>query len=218
MSDPTVELDLKYWGTSRELDNFIFLFERPDGAVLVSADYQRVYLVLGQTQRFSLFANVEFRQDEVLKKPDLPVPRMHTPVVGTVLITHLINWDGKIHYDGHILPLFLAPKKVLRLAMLAYVKAFNTKTIITQLTLIPPAVLTPPSAADLDEFAVLVADKVRLIMSKAVASEEEWTMTRSGGREESNPEHLVYIVLNASKIQVEFCYIFIICSAVFLYT
>eukprot|EP01031_Cornospumella_fuschlensis_P030444 gene30444-36792_t len=133
------EQDCRFWGTSRVTGNLIVLFDRPDGSVLVSGDFQHVYLVLGLAQSMGEVTYLGYRDWSFYRKPPFPFPCMHSPVVGVVIKTTLLNWEGKIVNDGQLVPVHMASQSMLQKALRAYEMAYNTNAIISQLPLVEPS-------------------------------------------------------------------------------
>eukprot|EP01031_Cornospumella_fuschlensis_P037856 gene37856-45988_t len=186
----------KYWGTSRVQGNFVFLFDRPDGGIMVSSDYQRVYLVLGLGQSIGDLCNIGFKNGNFYRKNPLPEYRMHSRIGGMQISAMLLNWEGKITCDGFITPVSIATKVMVQNALKAYEKAYNEGTIISQLELIAPA----KKASVLDEgevqvFTNALRDDLTAIMSKPQAPDTNnaWFLSRYGFTEETNPDHFLII-------------------------
>ncbi|RYH29092.1 hypothetical protein EON65_09690 [archaeon] len=105
-------------------------------------------MVLGATERWVYVANFGYQHGIAFRKPPFPVPAMHTEVMGLALFTHLVNWKGKVTYDGLMSPLCKAPVSPKKKALKAYFRAYNTHRVTTKLELVPPPALVRPSKRD----------------------------------------------------------------------
>lgn len=94
--DKEVDRDVKYWRDSRVFGDFYLLFDRHDGTVLVSLNYQKVYLVLGLANTVGEALTKSMPQ----KKRVDSVPTFHNQFLGRKISTTLLNWDDKVVYDG----------------------------------------------------------------------------------------------------------------------
>eukprot|EP01040_Poterioochromonas_malhamensis_P003005 gene3005-3192_t len=124
--------DCRYWNSSKVFGDFIVLMERRDGSILVSADCNKVYLVLGHVD--SLAGKVNFVPGKgFCAREKCPPPKIHGSINGAKVKTILLNWQNKVVYDGLMSPREMASKVTLKKALQAYLKALNTGTLITTL-------------------------------------------------------------------------------------
>lgn len=196
--------DTQYWHSSRIFGEFIVLFDRPDGAILVSEDCKRVYLVLGLAQSIGEVSNLGYRNGGYYKKPSYPPPKLHGPIMGVIMNTTLLNWQGMIVYDGLMMSVAMASKGKIKEALKAYVDAVDQSTLITRiekktgsLKEIPPPVVNPDEVRrlKLDLFPKLEA--IRKEKYRKKTSDLDMIICRRVGyTEEGNPDHLVTIFGN----------------------
>ncbi len=144
--------DCRYWNSSKVFGDFIVLMERRDGSILVSADYNKVYLVLGHVD--SLAGKVAFVPGKgFCAKEKSPPPKIHGTISGAKVKTILLNWQNKVVYDGLMAPMEMVTKAALQKAFRAYLKALNTGTLITTLPKNEAtAVLVEPYKLDQEEY------------------------------------------------------------------
>eukprot|EP01031_Cornospumella_fuschlensis_P045767 gene45767-56017_t len=125
---------------------------------------------------------------------------MHSPVVGVVIKTTLLNWEGKIAYDGLLAPAHMATQATLRKALQAYEVAYNANSIITQLPLVEPSPLLgqPLSEQELAILSAAVRDDLQVIFAKPLVSSNvatgSWVFRRFGYSEKENPNHVAFIM------------------------
>lgn len=194
------EQDCRYWSSSRVSGNLIFLFDRPDGSILVSEDYKSVYLVLGQAQSIGEVSNLAYKNGNFYQKPPFLPPRLHGPVVGVVIKTTLLNWEGKVVYDGLLAPAHMATQAALKKALKAYETAYNSHTIVSQLPLVEPSAPlgSPLSEQEVVILAAAVREDVRAICGRPIIPENAkngiWIFRRMGYSEQENPNHVALIM------------------------
>eukprot|EP01040_Poterioochromonas_malhamensis_P003007 gene3007-3194_t len=124
--------DCPYWNSSKVFGDFIVLMERRDGSILVSADYSKVYLVLGHLD--SLAGKITFIPGKGFSYVEkYPAPKIHGPINGVKVKMILLNWQNKVAYDGMMSPREMVSKAALKKALQAYLKALNRGTLITSL-------------------------------------------------------------------------------------
>jgi hypothetical protein len=218
-----VENDLPYWQSSRVFGHFIVLFERPDGTVLVSEDYKRVYLVLGLAQSIAEVVYPIINQ----RSGKYPPPPFHGPLIGMKCMMTLLNWEGKIVYDGLLAPIEKVPTKHLKNAVNAYVKAVNTKQILTQLEKKPISFDLNPTDAGLKKVEagevpeeetrddIIEIESIRMSMRSELArikatksrTLQEMSQTivfrRFGYTERENPEHMIGLMCGGTPLHVD---------------
>lgn len=114
--DADYDPSYKRWGPTRVSGHFIVLFERPDGVIFVSDDFKRVYLV--NLSRISIQKSL-----------------IHAKSNDGICYTNLLPWDGQIITDDLVLPHSVCDDKEWNRAMRAYLRAYDTNTIITNLPL-----------------------------------------------------------------------------------
>eukprot|EP01034_Spumella_vulgaris_P046789 gene46789-58347_t len=125
---PGIENDVQYWKDSRVFGDFYILFDREDGTVLLSLDYQKVYLVMGLANTIGEALRVP------RKKPKLAsIPLFHDTILGRKVSLSLLNWQGKIVYDGLMLHMAVMNGDQRNRAFRAYIKAVDNNTLITAL-------------------------------------------------------------------------------------
>eukprot|EP01040_Poterioochromonas_malhamensis_P014463 gene14463-16008_t len=124
--------DCPYWNSSKVFGDFIVLMERRDGSILVSADYSKVYLVLGHLD--SLAGKITFIPGKGFSYVEkYPAPKIHGPINGVKVKMILLNWQNKVAYDGMMSPREMVSKAALKKALQAYLQALNRGTLITSL-------------------------------------------------------------------------------------
>lgn len=192
--------DCKYWKSSRVHETLIFLFDRPDGAVLVSEDYHRVYLVLGQAQSIGDVANFTFASGAFTQLPPPATPEMHMRVVGVKLLMTLLPWDGKIVYDGMLVPDSMATPEQVRKALQAYLRAVDQRTLLTKLRMVPVVSKSArPQGLSSDEIDLLrrsLANDIAFIHAQKPLPQKGvmWVYRRFGYTEAENPNHMAFIM------------------------
>ncbi len=114
--------DCPYWNSSKVFGDFIVLMERPDGTILVSVDYSKVYLVVGLVNSVASVSGADYY-----------FPKIHGRISSILITTVLLNWQNKIVYDGFLSPGEAVSDETLEKAFQAYLNALNTGTLITNL-------------------------------------------------------------------------------------
>jgi hypothetical protein len=190
-----VKKDCQYWKTSRIHGSFIVLLERPDGTILVSQDCKQVYLVLGQAQSLGEVANFIYRNGMPAKGTPYSSPKFHSRLIGSRILTTLINWEDKIVYDGLLHPEEQPEKSTVRKALQAYIQAVNKKTLMV--TLVKKKVDTPKvevfSSGEFDR----VKTEYRHVLDEMKTFPtipSMWVVRRYGYTEKENPNHLVTLL------------------------
>jgi hypothetical protein len=189
-----IEQDVQYWRTSRLFGDFYVVCCRPDGTVIMSKNLEKVYLVLGLAQ--SLVTAITGNST------------ISNRYIGIVISTTLLNWEGRIAYDGlaigHKDPIPATRKKKI---IEAYVKTMDQGTIITALDKVPPIkkiVSSAPTKEDLELLRVklkpLVKNiaerkqrKVDLNVSLPTNPMDMWVFRRHGYTEKENPDRLLSV-------------------------
>jgi hypothetical protein len=126
---------------------FIVLFDRPDGTVVVSEDLRTVHLVLGIDKTIGYAANYHMI-DEQWVRADVSSRNLHG-VVGTLCTLTLLPWDNKIIYDTTLRHRARCTEKVLKKAYEAYCKAVDEGTLQTTLVKVSPPKHNALSEGDL---------------------------------------------------------------------
>jgi hypothetical protein len=195
MFSTALATDCPYWQSSRVYDTFIVLFDRIDGTVIVSKDLQRVYLVLGQAQSLGEVANHVWRNGGFIDRPKYKPPKFHGPLIGTGMVVTLLNWEGKIVYDGIFAPAFTPSQSTLHKAIQAYLYAVNTKTLITSLEKKPIQLPNFERFASKQEYQTVYnqvrpcLDQMQMMPFTTVEAGSHWILRRLGCTEEQNPKH-----------------------------
>jgi hypothetical protein len=123
--------DAQYWDKSHVFDEFLVLFDRPDGSVVVSSDYSKVYLVMGIRKTIGQMSFVKYSNSTGFQpKPAFKTPRLHSPLIGVRSAAILLNWENKIVLDGLIMPTEIPSAESIKRAIAAYLKAIETNTLI----------------------------------------------------------------------------------------
>ncbi len=125
---PAVERDVKYWRDSRVFGDFYLLFDRQDGAILLSNDFQKVYLVQGLAQTIGSAIPADKQTPQV--KSLIP---FHGGFRGRKISTTLLNWQDQIVYDGLMMHLGVMTSAQIKKAVKSYCKAVDKHTLITSL-------------------------------------------------------------------------------------
>lgn len=196
--------DAQYWLSSRVYGEFIVLFDRPDGAILVSEDCKRVYLVLGLAQSIGEVSNLGYRHGGYYRKPSYPPPKLHGPLLGVIMNATLLNWQGMIIYDGLMMSVAMASKGKIKEALKAYTNAVDQSTLITQLEKKTGSLKEiPVPVVDPDEVRRL---KLELFPKLEAVRKEKYrkktgpfdiiVFRRVGYTEETNADHMVTIFGN----------------------
>jgi hypothetical protein len=178
--------DCQYWGDSYVFDDFIVLFERPDGTILVSSDMKRVYLALGGKNSVGELAALRYDSvEDILVRVAHPKKtwKLHGPLVGSRVVTVLLPWENKVASDLTIGAYEISPLETVKKAIAAYLHAVETNSIISRLEkkeglrLLPtgrldPAVLSE-RAAEVEKYREICKDDLEYIRGKVLQSLRE---------------------------------------------
>lgn len=206
--------DIQYWNSSRVYGEYIVLFDRPDGAILVTEDCKKVYLVLGLAQSLGENCNLGFRDRSFFKKPKYAPPALHGPLIGVIIYATLLNWQGMIVYDGLMMPTAMASQQKVKDALKAYAHSVECGTLITSLvkksgslTVIPKPDIDTEEVRrlKLELFGELEAIKRKRYRPKQ-GEFDALIFRRFGYTEEENPNHLVTVL--GPGVNTEFPFFF----------
>jgi hypothetical protein len=126
--------DCLYWNSSRVYGNFIVLFDRPDGTILVSDNFKQVYLVVGITHAIGSLHHIQLHGTfHYTRLPSYHPPKMHGPYIGVKVRISLLPWMNMIVYNGVSSPYATTNAKDKTKALHAYRHALIRGTLITQL-------------------------------------------------------------------------------------
>ncbi len=201
--------DCLYWQGSRVHATFIVLFDRPDGTILVSAqDLKSVYLVLGLEQTLGTVANLKSRNGSFVKGPPFKPPKFHAPLLGTRVTTTLLNWDGKIVYDGFMSPEHEPSAVIIKKAVQAYIQAVDTNTLIVALE--KKAIAMPKfqgfsSKTEYDRVRNELRSRLEEIKAFPTSMSMQgatWIAARSGCTERENPDHVMCLIGGPDQVLV----------------
>ncbi len=209
-----LENDTKYWRDTRVFGDFYILFDRIDGSILVSSNYETVYIVLGLAQ--SLGEAILGRSPTTKNS----LPQFNKGWLGRKILTTLLNWNDKIVYDGLMMHLSVMTSEERDRALKAYYRAVDTNTIIV--TLEKKLVVAAESAASTTSTTTAKSgvkiitktpnpspiipsehnEKVRRIIAHISQASKfvgdmgkcSWIFRRSGYTELTNPQHLVSVL------------------------
>jgi hypothetical protein len=136
--------ECRYWNSNKTFGKFIVLFERPDGTILVSENFQRVYLVVSHLDRtLAEIANCDYHEEWLAanklsftfdpRQAYDPPKYLHGPIIGTKTGCTLLNWDkNKIVFDGFTTVVEIANSFMIKKAIQAYYHAVDHGTLITK--------------------------------------------------------------------------------------
>jgi hypothetical protein len=189
--------DVRFFKQDRVFGEFILLFDTPSGAILVSDDYQRVFLALGirDSIGYVMGAREPFEQ--------------FSRLIGMPITTTLLPWQDMVVYDGLLhTPRVSVTKKGLKKALRAFMKAVDTGTLITALPRKPlppqsgaksPAAATASAApgVNIADLKIRLQSKINTIASmRTYDSEKEgaWVFRRHGYTRAENPHFLVTVI------------------------
>jgi hypothetical protein len=202
-----IDKDVKYWNNDRVYGNFFVLFERPDGTIVVSNDCKKVYLVLGLAN--SLAKPILRNGGTVIKKYNL-----HSPNVAMVVCLTLLNWEGKICYDGLIAASHEKPSiKLIKKAIKAYINAVDKGKLITSISKTPvPSTDTsntkpaaPPSVEMLEKLKPALANIKAMSEVRGNGPPTMWVFRRHGYTPRENPNNIISIISSGGgQIGTEF--------------
>jgi len=204
----SIDKDVKYWNNDRVYGNFFVLFERPDGTIVVSNDCKKVYLVLGLAD--SLAKPILRSSGTVIKKYHL-----HSPKAATVVCLTLLNWQGKICYDGLIAASHEKPSiKLIKKAIKAYIQAVDKGKLITSISKTPlPSIDTsetkpaaPPSVKMLEKLKPALNNIKSMSEVKGMGGDPTmWVFRRHGYTPRENPNNIISVISSGGgQIGTEF--------------
>lgn len=197
-----MDLDVKYWNNDRIYGDFFVLFERPDGTILVSNDCKKVYLVLGLAD--SIAKCVYQATGRVAKKYNL-----HGVNAGTVVSLTLLNWQGKIVYDGLICASSEKPSiKLTKKAIKAYIQAVDKGKLITSISRTPLPLTEASKLKPAPSVKMLLKLKSSLDKLKAMSEMKGigptmWVFRRHGYTPRENPNNMISIISSGSGLVVD---------------
>jgi hypothetical protein len=184
--------DIRFFKQDRVFGRFILLFDTPCGAVLVSENFQRVYVALGISESigYAVGATEAYSQ---FSRP-----------IGYFITTTLLPWDGMIVYDGLLnSSLSAVHKSHLRRAIEAFIDAIDTNTLIISLPRDPTFLDSNLSAAtttapkiDTEALKILLGPKIHAIASMSEFSQpgSHWPFLRHGYTKEDNPKFIITVM------------------------
>lgn len=203
----SLEEDVIYWTSSRVVGNFIVLFERPDGTIMVSDDYQHVYLVLGIAQSLGDVTNISFEGNTMKQGKPFGPPKFHSPLFSVVIFTTLLNWDGKIVYDGLLMPQYKPSPSTMKRAINAYINAVNNGTLFTKLEKKAPSRFNSKlkiSDEEVNALEISLRADLQSIRSKRpfvkkfedsdYSNMKLIVFRRHGYTEQENPDHMISVM------------------------
>ena len=186
-----LEADVKHWINDRVYGDFFVLVERRDGTILVSNDFQKVYLVLGLAQSIA----------EIIPGYTRKEYEVHGAFVKSKSSMTLLNWRGKVVYDGLMVSSMDTGKKSQwQKAVSAYINAVDSGSVISVINRTP--IVTEPAAKP----SVVVPKETVLRLQPAVeklkkvpmlpggdACPSIWIFRRHGYSERENPSFAISI-------------------------
>lgn len=225
--------DCIYWNSSRIFGDFTILFERPDGTILISENYQEVFLVLGQAQSLGEVANLARKSNgDWNKRSPYALPKLHSPIIGVKVSVTLLNWKNRILYDGLMQPIDTCSKKQLILALQSYLTHLENNTIIYSLPKkeiqgVHPLLIKPLSKDVIQSLILKHSQELNYLKQQYFHPKDSshiWSFSRHGYSEEFNANHYLSVLDNLKSLVIPFAtealeptiseYIHILCLAV----
>lgn len=164
--------EMKFWYSSRIFGEFVVLFDRPDGTILVSADLSKVYLVVTGESNVSLG---KMCQDAL----DIDFPKLYGPICGIKIAVTLLPYRNKIILDEGVLTFVDRGSPFhIQHALHAYRHALETDSIITELPKLPddPELQRKPITDISDNFL----GHLRTVLSDLLKTIGKYPKTRNG--------------------------------------
>lgn len=160
--------DAQYWKMSRVFGEFVVLFDRPDGTIMVSKDLSAVYLVVNPNSPQPLGAT--FGQSVGWPNGANTAYFLHGPVLGAAVEINLINWQRRVINGSWSAAVVAAPAVLVRQALGAYMRAVDTNSLVVYLPRIPPPAKLqkeiPTSLSAIESFRNKHAVSVQEIITK----------------------------------------------------
>lgn len=181
---------LQGWKQDRIHGEFYITMQRPDGAVLISVDMQKVYLVMGIAQSVAA---------------PLIAGNRHLPVRAILTI---LPYEGYLVYDGLLAGALSEVSPALRRKLhKTYADAVDNNTIIYTKQNTDPSLLTSSSSGPSYDPLQLTPQQLRFQgqlkkMKKIQGQHGMWVFRRHDYTEESNPEHLLTVMGSGVPIAV----------------
>jgi len=227
MWENAIDEDIQYWRDSRVTGDFYVLFERCDGTILIQYERNKanVYLVVGLAQSIGdLFCQGPGPLHQKLCYNTAPFKDFYWTgsLIGQPVKATLLNFDGKITYDGNMIVGYLQVdnyKRNLKRLLSSYIEAVNNNKIIKILPKIlktnntTPAA-TPSSPSPSPNISISENSKKLLIQLKTVPEsfvftdkelrdtsirsylmgQSNFVFRRHGYTEKENPNHLITVL------------------------
>jgi hypothetical protein len=211
-----IENDVKYWLDSKVYGDFYVLFERRDGTIMIEKKTKKVYLVVGMAQSIG-----ELFKSSKLCWNTTPFQDLyfHGSLIGLIVNTTLINFDGKITYDGCVLGKSNSKATNFKRLIKLYIAAADRGEIISSLpkvikntTVIAKAVkesfsevtkkilkqlVNIPSELNMGIVSMLEPKERSELKTLAMEEDSYFVFRRHGYTEETNPEHLVTVMTSS---------------------
>lgn len=188
--------DVQFWNSSRIHGEFIVLFDRPDGTIVVSKDCQNVYLVLGSGQSMGQVCNVGFHDGDFYKKPTYSPPTLHGPIVGVTVHATLLNWQGMMLFE---ITKAITSNMKMKQALKAYIGAVDKLTLVSELKKREGSLqVTPLPKIDTKEvewWKSTHPEELEDIRNAELRGSHAIIFQRLGVTEEDNPGHVVKVVM-----------------------
>lgn len=193
--EEAIDSEVKYWKDSKIYGDFHILFERRDGTIMIENETKNVYLVLGISQSIGELFFASKRANLCNRTATYKDLYWTGSVIGLQVTTTLINFDGRITYDGSIMETRSSKIFNVRQLLKIYKEAADKGTIITALPkhLESPAVAVP--SPDVSSFSEDTKKILKEIMETPCdGSDSFFVFRRHGYSEKLNPQHGITVM------------------------
>jgi hypothetical protein len=217
--------DCRYWKHSRVTGCFYVLIDRPDGTILISEDYSKVFLALGLTKSIGELCNKSFSSKvggwiNGVAYPETPF-KFHGPVLGKKVFGTLLNYENKIVSDYAFHPMEIMTTGQVKKALTAYLAAASESKIISRLekneskaARLEPKILSKEELAEYRNRFRLQLDFIASKPSpagfdakngKSITGFPLLVYRRFGYTEEDNPEHMIFVLNGGAPVTNFYC-------------
>jgi len=193
--EAAIDSEVKYWKDSKIFSDFHVLFERRDGTILIENETKKVYLVLGISQSIGELFYSSKRANLCFRNAAYQDLFWTGSVIGQKVTTTLINFDGRITYDGSIMETRSSKSLNLRQLLKIYKEAADKGAIISSLPkhLESPAVAVPsPDVSNFPEDIKKMLKEIMITPSDRI--ESFFVFRRHGYTEKLNPLHGITVM------------------------
>ena len=200
-----LDLEVKYWNDNRVYGDFFVLFERRDGTIMIDKNTKIVYLVLGITQSIGNMFMAGKPSNKKLCKATSQFKDLYWTgsIIGQAVRTTLINFDGKITYDGLIVVSNLTNVNIKSLLKI-YIDAVDKGKIVKSL---PKHLKNPLDAipkVKIENFPSQIIQMLKEIKDTPFDMQGSAIIFRRNGyTEKDNPDHIITLMGHGLSSRIE---------------